>query len=150
MSNPSEPTMEAGPPLPPLASAEDLAHAGQSLADESIGALRAKLANAMVGLKKEFYGRGPEAAKAWILDEYVLVVLEGGLTKNEETLLQDGKHDVVRSYRLSFQETVGNTTMAAVQEILGRRVLAYHSQIVFGPTRSFEIFVLDRAPAVSD
>ena len=45
-------------------------------------------------------------------------------------------------YRLSFQESVGPTVMAAVEELLSRRVLTYHSQIVFDPPRTFEIFVL--------
>jgi uncharacterized protein YbcI len=107
------------------------------------GSKRADLANAMVGMKKQYYGRGPTAAKAWILDDYVFVAMEGGLTRNEETLLQDGKEDLVRRYRLSFQETMSETTMAAVAEIMGRRVLTYHSQIMFGPTRAFEIFVLE-------
>jgi uncharacterized protein YbcI len=120
--------------------AEDLVQAARSASD---GSLRAELANAMVAMKKQFYGRGPEAAKAWILDDYVFVAMEGGLTRNEETLLADGKEDIVRSYRLSFQETMGPTTMAAVEEITGRKVLTYHSQIVFGPTRAFEIFLLE-------
>jgi uncharacterized protein YbcI len=106
------------------------------------GSLRAALANAMVGLKKRSYGRGPEAAKAYIEDDYVFVVLEGGLTRNEETLIAAGKEDLVRQYRLSFQETVGPTTTGAVEELTGRRVIGYHSQITFHPTRAFEIFVL--------
>jgi uncharacterized protein YbcI len=105
--------------------------------------VRAELANAMVGLKKKYYGRGPVAAKAWILDNYVFVAMEGGLTRNEETLLADGKADVVRAYRLSFQDTMTRTTTAAVEELTGRKVLSYHSQIVFDPTHSFEIFVLE-------
>jgi uncharacterized protein YbcI len=107
------------------------------------GSLRMALANAMVGMKKQLYGRGPTAAKAWILDDYVFVAMEGGLTRNEETLLADGKGELVRSYRLSFQETVAETVMSAVQELVGRRVLTYHSQIVFDPPRTFEIFVLE-------
>jgi uncharacterized protein YbcI len=123
---------------------EHLVHAGGGkMPDEPGGSVRAALANAMVGMKKQYYGRGPTAAKAWILDDYVFVAMEGGLTRNEETLLADGKEDVVRSYRLSFQETMAETTMAAVAEITGRKVLTYHSQIVFGPTRAFEIFVLE-------
>jgi uncharacterized protein YbcI len=123
--------------------AEELVRAaGGQLPDEPGGSVRAALANAMVGMKKQYYGRGPTAAKAWILDDYVFVAMEGGLTRNEETLLADGKEDLVRSYRLSFQESVSESTMAAVAEITGRRVLTYHSQIVFGPTRTFEIFVL--------
>ena len=106
------------------------------------GSLRAELANAMVGLKKEHFGRGPTAAKAWILDDYLFVAMEGGLTRNEETLLAAGREDVVRAYRLTFQEVVAATSIAAVEEITGREVANYHSQIVFGPTRAFEIFTL--------
>jgi uncharacterized protein YbcI len=43
---------------------------------------------------------------------------------------------------------MSKTTMAAVEEITGRKVLTYHSQIVFHPVRAFEIFVLE--PASSD
>jgi len=108
--------------------------------------MRTALANAMVGMKKQYYGKGPTGAKAWIVDDYVFVAMEGGLTRNEETLIEDGKEDVVRAYRLAFQETVSETTMNAVAEITGRRVLTYHSQIVFRPTRAFEIFVLEPRP----
>ncbi|MBO0746298.1 MAG: DUF2294 family protein, partial [Candidatus Dormibacteraeota bacterium] len=90
-----------------------------------------------------FYGLGPTAAKAWILDDYVFVAMEDGLTRNEKTLLADGKRDLVRGYRLAFQETMGAKIMAAISELVGRRVLTYHSQIVFDPPRTFEIFVLE-------
>jgi uncharacterized protein YbcI len=131
-------------PEPAESAGEHLVRAGGGqMPDEPGGSVRAALANAMVGMKKQYYGRGPTAAKAWILDDYVFVALEGGLTRNEETLLDDGKEDLVRSYRLSFQETMSETTMSAVAEITGRRVLTYHSQIMFGPTRTFEIFVLE-------
>jgi uncharacterized protein YbcI len=109
------------------------------------GSLRTALANAMVGLKKQYYGRGPDAAKAFVEDEYIFVVLEGGLTRNEETLLAHGQQDLVRTYRLAFQEAVGDAATGAVEELTGRHVIGYHSQIVFDPTRVFEIFVL--APA---
>jgi uncharacterized protein YbcI len=133
--------------LKPEKPAETLVHAaGGTMPDEPGGSVRAALANAMVGMKKQFYGRGPTAAKAWILDDYVFVALEGGLTRNEETLLADGKEDLVRQYRLAFQETVSEVLMQSVEEITGRRVLTYHSQIVFGPTRTFEMFVLEPQP----
>ena len=59
------------------------------------------------------------AAKAWILDDYVFVAMEGGLTRNEETLLADGKEDLVRDYRLSFQETVAATRWARCRSCSG-------------------------------
>jgi uncharacterized protein YbcI len=131
-------------------SARDLIEAAGGRMPGPGGSVRTALANAMVGMKKQFYGRGPTAAKAWILDEYAIVVMEGGLTRSEETLLADGKADEVRTYRLSFQQTMEKTTTAAVAELLGRRVLAYHSQIVFDPVRTFEMFVLESPPAQGD
>ena len=106
------------------------------------GSLRAALANAMVGLKKRYYGRGPEAAKAYVEDDYIFVVLEGGMTRNEETLLAAGKQDLVRQYRLTFQEVVGPTATGEVEELTGRKVIGYHSQVTLDPFRAYEIFAL--------
>jgi uncharacterized protein YbcI len=127
--------------------ADDLLRAADT-SPPPAGALRSELANAMVGMKKKYYGRGPESAKAWILDDYVFVAMEGGLTRNEETLLADGKEDVVRSFRLSFQETMTETATSAVEELTGRKVRSYHSQVVFNPMHAFEVFVLE--PAARD
>ena len=107
------------------------------------GDIRAALSNTLVALVKELYGKGPTAAKSFINDEYVLVVLEGGLTVNERTLLDAGEEAMVRDYRLRFQRVVEAQFCSAVERITERRVLSYHSQIVFDPPRSFEIFVLD-------
>ncbi len=107
------------------------------------GEVRAALSNALVALMKEHYGKGPTAAKSFINDEYVLTVLEGGLTRNEETMLAAGRGDDVRDYRLSFQQVIREEMCGAVERATGRRVLDYHSQILFDPPRSFEIFVLD-------
>ena len=40
--------------------------------------MRQQIANAMVGLKKEFYGKGPTEAKTYINDHYVFCVMKGG------------------------------------------------------------------------
>ena len=108
--------------------------------------LLADISNAMVGLKKGFYGKGPTKAKTYINDNYVLCVMQGGLTKNEETLLAAGQHDLVRQYRLKFQEVMAAPTTEAIERLTGRRVMGYHSQIVFEPEHAFEIFVLDGPP----
>ena len=112
--------------------------------------VRAEISNAMVGLKKNFYGKGPTKAKTFLNDNYVFCVLEGGLTRNEETLIERGHEDVVRNYRLRFEEAMEGATVEAVQGITGRSVIGYHSQIVFNPERAFEIFVLDRPLGESD
>ena len=103
-----------------------------------------EVSNAMVGLKKDFYGKGPTKAKTYLNDNYVFCVMEGGLTRNEQTLIERGHEDLVRNYRLRFQEAMEGPTVEAIQRITGRSVIGYHSQIVFNPERAFEIFVLDR------
>ncbi len=111
------------------------------------GSMRMAISNAVVGLKKRYYGKGPTRAQTYINDIYVFAVLEGGLTRNEETLLEAGQEDLVRNYRLAFQEAMAKTMTEAIEQVTGCRVIGYHSQIVFRPERAFEIFVLDRPPA---
>ena len=109
--------------------------------------VRAAISNAMVGLKKQFYGKGPSKAKTYLNDNYVFCVLEGGLTRNELTLLEAGEAELVRTFRLRFQAAMTKPTTEAVEQLTGRKVLSYHSQIVFDPERAFEIFVLDEPPS---
>jgi uncharacterized protein YbcI len=113
---------------------------------EGRGQLRKDISNAMVGMKKQLYGKGPVKAKTFINDNIVFCVLEGGLTKNEETLIAAGEERLVRQYRLRFQEVVAETGHEVIERLTGCKVLTYHSQIVFDPDRAFEIFVLDREP----
>lgn len=130
--------------LPQIADAGDLERAGAGSSTERGGGVRTRLSDAMAGMKKEFYGKGPERAKTYLNDEYVFVVLEGGMTRNEETLLAAGEAHLIRQFRLRFEEAMTDTITAAVEEITGRRVLTYHSQVVFDPFRAIEIFVLDQ------
>ena len=111
--------------------------------------MRQEISNAMVGLKKEFYGKGPTEAKAYINDQYVFCVMKGGLTRNEQTLLDRGEADLVRTYRLRFQEAMTGPTTESIERITGRRVLTYHSQIMFDPEHAVEFFVLDAPPEAS-
>ena len=130
---------EAAKPIIERDNLKDVATSGR-------GHLRKDISNAMVGLKKQLYGKGPTKARTFINDNIILCVLEGGLTRNEETLKAAGEESLIRTYRLRFQEVVEKTATGAIEELTGRKVLTYHSQIVFDPDTAFEIFVLDREP----
>ena len=108
--------MDYGDPNKPDAASELTDHDWTK--DVEVGnrqGMRVEISNAMVGLKKSFYGRGPTKAKTYINDNYVLCVLEGGLTKNEQTLLAAGEARLVRQYRLRFQEVMADATTEAVE-----------------------------------
>jgi uncharacterized protein YbcI len=107
------------------------------------GGQLAEVSNAIVGIFRECYGRGPTKAKTYQFDNYVVTVLEDILTTVEETLVKNGEADLVRRVRLTFQEAVADRFTGAVAETLGREVRTYHSQVTFDPPMGFEFFVLE-------
>jgi uncharacterized protein YbcI len=111
--------------------------------DEASGERLAAVSNAVVAIFSECYGRGPTKAKTYIFDNYVFCVLEDILTTVERTLVQNGHEQLVRTVRLTFQEAVSERFTGAVAEIMGRNVVAYHSQVTFHPPMGFEVFVLE-------
>ncbi|HEY6763020.1 MAG TPA: Na-translocating system protein MpsC family protein [Baekduia sp.] len=114
--------------------------------NDPAGGRRAAVSNAIVGLFKEFYGKGPTSAKTYFNDDWVFCVMEGGLTRNEETFLAAGKADLVRQVRLEFQDIMRARVTEAVEAIVERRVLTYHSQVLFDPVRFVEMFLLEPLP----
>jgi len=103
----------------------------------------AAVSNAVVSIFSECYGRGPTKAKSYAFDNFVVVVLEDLLTTVERTLVNNGESDLVRRVRLTFQEIEADRFKDAVAEAMDRKVLTYHSQIVFDPPMGFEFFVLE-------
>jgi uncharacterized protein YbcI len=110
------------------------------------GEQRAAIANAIVALFKEFYGKGPTAAKTYFNDDWVFVVLDEGLTRNERTLVDAGEGELVRAVRLRFQAVMTDRMTGAVRDVTGRRVLTYHSQLLLDPDYSVEMFLLEPLP----
>jgi uncharacterized protein YbcI len=107
----------------------------------------AAISNAIVGILRECYGRGPTKAKTYAFDNYLFTVLEDILTTVERTLVDKGEEELVRSVRLTFQDAISDRITGQVAAIMGRPVVAYHSQVTFHPALGFEIFVLgDDAP----
>ena len=102
----------------------------------------AAVSNAIVSIFSECYGRGPTKAKTYAFDNYVFTVLEDILTTVERTLVDRGEARLVRTVRLTFQEAFADRITSEVAEIMGREVVAYHSQVTFDPPMGFEIFVL--------
>jgi uncharacterized protein YbcI len=113
-----------------------------SAEQRTAGGQLAEVSNAIVGIFRECYGRGPTKAKTYQFDNYVVTVLEDILTTVEETLVKNGEEDLVRRVRLTFQEQVQDRFIDAVAETLGREVVTYHSQVTFHPPMGFEFFVL--------
>ena len=107
------------------------------------GEQAAAISNAVVQILRRVLRARPTKAKTYLFENYVFCVLEDILTTVERTLVNNGKENLVREVRLTFQEEVADRFTSAVEEIVGRRVVTYHSQVVFHPPMAFEIFVLE-------
>jgi uncharacterized protein YbcI len=108
------------------------------------GDLLARLSDEMVRAKKQFFGKGPEQAKSYLLDDLLIVVMRGGLTTAEQTMLRFGQQNMVRRFRQLFENEMTEVLTGLVEEATGRTVVNYQSQIMFDPDVIVEMFVFDQ------
>jgi uncharacterized protein YbcI len=101
------------------------------------------ISNAVVGVLREYTGRGPMKARTTIRDNVVLVMLEQALTKGEQVLVDKGRGDRVLALRREYQEAMREEGTARVAELTGRNVVAMMSANHLNPDLGAEIFVLD-------
>jgi uncharacterized protein YbcI len=113
-------------------------------AEARLGEELAEVTNAIVRLFSDYYGRGPTRAKSYLLDDrYLVTILRDTMTTVERTLADSGQLELVRHVRLTFQEAMADSFKGVVESILGRKVAAYHSQILVNPDVGFEFFLLE-------
>src|SRR3954468_5959546 len=107
------------------------------------GSVLVDLSNAVVRIHKQFYGKGPTKARSHLSHDLLTVLLEGGFTRSEETLLAHGHESEVLQARAAMQESVREQLTSEVERILGRRVRSFMSanDAVGGVTA--EIFVFE-------
>ena len=97
----------------------------------------------MVRAQKEYFGRGPTKAKSYLLDDFLLIVMRGGLIPAEKTLVEADKEDEVRGFRQTFENEMTEQLTEMVERLTGRKVLTYQSQIMFEPDVVIEMFMFD-------
>jgi uncharacterized protein YbcI len=95
-----------------------------------------------VSLVKEYYGKGPTHARTYHFGDVVLVLLRGGYTAVEKTLIADGRSQPVIDQRAAFQEAMRPRFKRVVEEELRREVVAFMSTMHHDPDLSAELFVL--------
>jgi uncharacterized protein YbcI len=115
------------------------------------GRQAASISNAITRLHREHYGRGATTSRTIIQRNYVVCFLDDIYTPVERTLIEAGQHEAVRGTRQLFQDAMGARFSAAVEAAMGRKVIAFMSQVHIDPDMAAEVFVLepqgdDRAP----
>ena len=101
------------------------------------------IANTIVQIHKDGYGKGATKVRTRMMGDTIIVELEDMLTRAELTLLAAGREEQIRETRHVFQQAHRAQFVGAVEEITGRKVRAFMSQVHFDPDIAVEIFLLE-------
>jgi uncharacterized protein YbcI len=83
-------------------------------------------------------------AKTYALDDIIVVVMRGsGFTPLEQTIMDSGEPDRVIAMREDFQRVMAERYKRTIEELTGRKVLAFLSQAHVEPDITMEVFFVD-------
>lgn len=107
--------------------------------------LTAAISSTIVGVIRDYTGRGPTKARTTIRDNLLVVMLEDSLTKGERALVRNGRAEKVIDIRKEYQEAMREECISKVSQLTGRTVVAMMSTNNIDPDLAVELFVLDGA-----
>jgi uncharacterized protein YbcI len=125
-------------------STEDGAETRSPRRDERPGQLT-QITRAMVAIYKDQFGRGPTHARShYAGPDMIVCALEDTLTPIERTLVSLGEHQRLRDIRALFQHTAEATFRSSVEDITGRKVVAFSSGFDTNADVATEVFLFER------
>lgn len=113
-------------------------------------ALLLRISTEMVRAQKRSFGKGPPQAKSYFVDDMLIVVMKGGLTTAEKTMLDFGEEDGVRAFRQVIDNEMTDRLAETIETLTGRKVVSHQSQVMFSPDRIIEMFVFDDHAAAGE
>jgi uncharacterized protein YbcI len=97
---------------------------------ERTGLYLAELSNAMVGVYKDIFGRGPTKCRtSYAGPDLIVSTLENSLTRPEQRMADAGDHGQLRNLRIYFQYQFEDEFVETVERITGRTVRGFVSGI---------------------
>lgn len=105
---------------------------------ESLSAISRRV----VGLLKEYSGKGPVKARAYYWNDLLVVMMTDGYTTVENTLLAQGRSKTVMEQRAEFHEVMIPHFKLVIEQELGREVVACMNSSHYAPDLNAELFVL--------
>ena len=107
------------------------------------GRLLSEITNRIVAFVREHYGRGPIRAKTYVLDNLIVCVLSDGFTAIERTMVEGGEPERVLEIRRHLQRMMKARHSEMIEQLTGRKVLAFLSQTHIEPDLTIEMFLMD-------
>jgi uncharacterized protein YbcI len=92
--------------------------------------MEAEISNAMVQFEKEYMGRGPIETKTYIMDDMILVRLNGVLTHAEQQLAKNPTGtELIKKIRANLLEQARALLIETIEKIVPVKVVSLHTDI---------------------
>jgi uncharacterized protein YbcI len=127
---------------------------GCEVAMKTQGEIEAAVCEGVSRFEQDYMGRGPKDIYAYLLDDLLVVRLQGVLTAAEQHLVKslssDKGRDLLKQVRTHLIETARPIMEAMVEEITGVKVLTLHHDISTATGEEVVLFTLAESPLVRD
>ncbi len=114
------------------------------------GEIEAAVCQGMSRFEQEFMGRGPKDIRAHLIDDLLVVRLQGVLTAAEQHLVRslpaDKGRDLLKQVRTHLLETARPLMEAMVREMTGIKALSMHHDISTVTGEEVVLFTLVESP----
>jgi uncharacterized protein YbcI len=114
------------------------------------GEIEAAIAEGIGRFEQEYMGRGPKGVRAHLINDLLVVRLEGVLTAAEQhlvkTLAPEKGRDLLKQVRAHLIETARPVLEKMVQEVTGIKVLSLHHDISTLTGEEVVLFTLATVP----
>jgi uncharacterized protein YbcI len=115
------------------------------------GEIEAAICQGISRFEQEYMGRGPKGIHTHLINDLLLVRLQGVLTAAEQQLAKslpvEKGRDLLKQVRTHLVETARPVMEAMVEEITGVKVLSVHHDVSTVTGEEVVLFTLSASPA---
>lgn len=116
------------------------------------GEMEAAVCEGVARFEQEYMGRGPKEVRCFLIEELLLIRLQGVLTAAEQHLVQtvaaEKGRDLLKDVRTQLIEIARPTLQAMIESITGTKAISLHHDISTIHGEEIIIFSLESTPQV--
>jgi uncharacterized protein YbcI len=118
------------------------------------GEIEAAICEGIRRFEQEFMGRGPKDIHSYLIDDVLLIRLQGVLTAAEQQLVEslptEKGRDLLKQVRTQLVETARPVLESMVLEATGTKVVSLHHDISTATGEEIVVFTLAESPLVRE
>jgi len=116
------------------------------------GQMEARISEAIIQFEKDYMGRGPTDARTFLVDNMVIIRLQGVLTPAETQLISsdasDSGRELVKKMRHALLQKARPLLEALIKDLLGVGIRCLHSDLSTLTGERVIIFTLEKVPSI--